>query len=502
VAEAIAQEKKMQRVLLAVAILGLPVAGISAQSHHQPAYLVGGYWSSSTLVPGYWKGLWLYDKTGASPALRWICSMPYAGKTGALRMDYDNRNLILATDGTMSSAAGTSASGCLLRYDTSSNVWNTFYRFPRRPGDFRTGYMYHKALSPLLDQNGDYLVPVQRYERITSPTTISTAHYRILKIDPAARVTTVLTTTQLNPPYATAFLAMTRDIDSGKLMVLDSRRQYTPSTVVCPVWTLDPEDGYRAASIGVWHSGAGCGWTPYAEGFEQNVKNGCLEGLYASGLRVVQLRPGSSPLTTLSTITGLPALSLTTVPSRFDLQTASNPRHLLAGYALNQGAWLCHYDVRTWTLTTFDTMVTTASYRYPMCQQLEFYRGRHIQTVRTAPNRWDIRLSCPHLPNRRYVLVAGISGVRPAIPLADGRTVNLAFDLITVMTVGNALKPYWDPGPGVLDPNGEAVGRLDLSALPIPRNGLGMPFWIAMAVIDPAAPIGIAYLPDTYVMRL
>ena len=42
------------------------------------------------------------------------------------------------------------------------------------------------------------------------------------------------------------------------------------------------------------------------------------------------------------------------------------------------------------------------------------------------------------------------------------------------------------------------MGKLDLSTL----DQLGMPIWLAMAVLDPAAPCGIAYLPDTYVMRI
>ena len=101
-----------------------------------------------------------------------------------------------------------------------------------------------------------------------------------------------------------------------------------------------------------------------------------------------------------------------------------------------------------------------------------------------------------------YVLVGAVSGVRPGLALPDGRNINLNWDLIFFMSLANLLKPYFDPGPLKLDANGEAKGVLDLSTLPIPKNGLGMPFWMAMAVIDSQAPSGIAYLPDTYVMRL
>ena len=55
---------------------------------------------------------------------------------------------------------------------------------------------------------------------------------------------------------------------------------------------------------------------------------------------------------------------------------------------------------------------------------------------------------------------------------------------------------------GVLDSGGEAQGELNLRPLSLPPGGLGMPLWIAVAVLDPAAPNSIAYLPDTYVMRI
>ena len=113
-----------------------------------------------------------------------------------------------------------------------------------------------------------------------------------------------------------------------------------------------------------------------------------------------------------------------------------------------------------------------------------------------------VRLGVPQHLNKAYVLVAGMSGVRPGVSLADGRNINLNPDVICFATLSNLLQPFFNPGPLELDALGEAKGVLDLSSLPIPKNGLGMPLWIAMAVLDPLAPCGMAYLPDTYVMRL
>ena len=94
-------------------------------------------------------------------------------------------------------------------------------------------------------------------------------------------------------------------------------------------------------------------------------------------------------------------------------------------------------------------------------------------------------------------MAMSMSGVRPGLLLKDGRTINLNPDWLTFFTLG-ALPPFWSPGPGVLDGSGGAVARLDTSQL----GPIGLPLWFAMVVIDPLAPEGIAYILDTYVMRL
>ena len=76
-------------------------------------------------------------------------------------------------------------------------------------------------------------------------------------------------------------------------------------------------------------------------------------------------------------------------------------------------------------------------------------------------------------------------------------TINLNVDMVTLLTLGNLVPTIWNAGPGTLDAAGEARGLLDLDFI----GGLGVPLWIAWIVLDPAAPVGIAYIPDTYVMR-
>ena len=91
-----------------------------------------------------------------------------------------------------------------------------------------------------------------------------------------------------------------------------------------------------------------------------------------------------------------------------------------------------------------------------------------------------------------------LAGYRPAVPLADGRKIHLVPDIYTQMSLFGLLKPFFDAGPGTLDGNGEAQGSLDFSLLP----SIDQPMWIAIVLLDPAAPNGVAFLPDTYVFRI
>lgn len=138
-------------------------------------------------------------------------------------------------------------------------------------------------------------------------------------------------------------------------------------------------------------------------------------------------------------------------------------------------------------------------YRYNGSLTLAFYRGRHIQTIKVAPRRWDAHLSCPAFPGKAYAIAISLAGYRPGVRLPDGRRIHLNLDHAVALSMRGQLRPLFDPGPGRLDANVGAIGSIDLGSIP---SNLGIPMWIAMAVLDFAAPLGIAYLPDTYVFRL
>jgi hypothetical protein len=121
-----------------------------------------------------------------------------------------------------------------------------------------------------------------------------------------------------------------------------------------------------------------------------------------------------------------------------------------------------------------------------------------VQTASAGYLKWQLRISCPNHPGKAYAIALSARGYRPAVPLPDGRKVYLVPDALTPLSVTNRLMPFFNSGPGVLDGQGVALATIDTSLL----GKLNTPLWIAVAILDPQAPLGVAYLPDTYVLRL
>jgi hypothetical protein len=63
-------------------------------------------------------------------------------------------------------------------------------------------------------------------------------------------------------------------------------------------------------------------------------------------------------------------------------------------------------------------------------------------------------------------MALGASGIRPPVPLPGGRTIRIHVDFLVLQSLLGGLSPFFSPGPGVLDSNGEARGFLDVSTLP------------------------------------
>jgi len=154
---------------------------------------------------------------------------------------------------------------------------------------------------------------------------------------------------------------------------------------------------------------------------------------------------------------------------------------------------LYYTDLKTFAVTSVAVSGSSVSPR-----DVDIWQARNIQPVRTAPGRYTLRFSFPGQAGLGYVAGLGLSGVRPGVPLPDGRTILLNPDVLVFLSVNNLLPGIFNLGPAVLDKNGEAQGALDVSALP----PLGVPVHLVVLVLDPKATSGIAIVSDPYVLPL
>ncbi len=123
---------------------------------------------------------------------------------------------------------------------------------------------------------------------------------------------------------------------------------------------------------------------------------------------------------------------------------------------------------------------------------------RDLSTRRTGKARWDlnIRPRSGWLAGRFCVVAAGLQGVAPPIQLPDGREIHLSPDLLTWLTLGWGLPPFIVGNRTMLDLNGEATARIDLTLLGSAANGTVIHF--AGVVLDQAAPNGIAWVLEPW----
>ena len=330
--------------------------------------------------------------------------------------------------------------------------------------------VFHSPGKILVNQDGDYV--------FTNGTlTPSGLEYKLLKLSRhGSAVTTILSSTALG--RKTSFSGpISIDIDTGCYLVAD---QVNTSTLKYPVLRVDDQGNVTTFCTGQSQAG---GWRlPWS--LPQDHRTGSLVGPYGSF--IYEVGPGSSGCTTLSTVS---ASVLEAV--KFNLQTGPI-QHWVASNGVGTYQYLYFIERNTGTVTSIGVGQKNFS------RDIAFYQSRHTQTLKMAPHKWQILLSAPDFPGKNYALVASISGVRPGIALPDGRNININLDQALLLTLYNMMPALWNSGPGRLDANGEARGTLDLSYF----GRLDLPLWIAWLVLDPMAPGGIAFIPDTYVMRI
>lgn len=356
-------------------------------------------------------------------------------------MDVDNKNILL------------SMGGGLFRLDPQTRQRTMIF-----------GAVNINCYHTEVDQDGWYVCEAQL---------AGSAH--LLKISPNRTVTTLLAFARPGRPYG----AITRDGDTGDMLVAnyETGREH--------ILSIDAQMG----TTSTWSTG----FAPATQ-MSFNPRTGGVETVL--GHDYLELIRGSSTSHSLARVIKS-STSVSLDASRLDLATDANPRCLCI---LDTGR--STFPTRTPMLvidrSTFAVTSLPVSEAKIFSRSLDFYRGRNTQSIRTGAVSWDVRLSAPAHAGKPYVAVFSLSGMRPGLLLSDGRQVNLALDAVSLASLTGGLGSAVDLGPGTLDQDGAAVIRIDLA----PFGQLNRVVHLAWAVLDPNAPLGIAYLPDTYPLKL
>jgi hypothetical protein len=303
-----------------------------------------------------------------------------------------------------------------------------------------------------IDHHGDYYIT-------------DAAQNGVLRLTRDGRMLTVrLDSFRMDSPFG----GLTVDVHTGDLLLLDVA--YDDALLRLS------RDGQRLETVGTAFDGQ--------YGFAQHLPSGEIyagAGGGASG-SIQRLRPyrNLAEFFALYPQTAMYAL-------KADRSSALNQRLVGTGANRMGGIW-------------FIDMVTAQAQSFTLFGQsafeIDFLYGRNLQTVRTAPDQWEVRISFPEAPAKGYLLLASLQGPGPAWMTPDGRALNLGPDSLFFLTLQGEISPCLTGNHGVLNMRGEARAHLDFRSLMSRLNGLRL--WMVALALDPAAPAGIQTISDPY----
>jgi len=452
-------------------ILGLSILGTSAVSAqpHPGALLIGGGYPHVSQD-------WIYGLVAVDKSTGSFTTLIDTGRLSInhiedLAMDVDNRTYVFCTYGSDNSLRCHSG---VFKYDRATNTVTTI------AASMQEASRFQYCLKPT--QDGDWIHACAG----TGPTPLFNA---ILRHTGPSAWTTVATADSITAGlkfYWDGFL----DYDTGDILIHSDGR--TLAGHRNPIFSVTAH-----GTLGTWNGSAHGGNTLWGGGMR--IADGHVYSSWGSD--VYQMQKGSQPRTTIAHL----AIQFGhTRAFLFENQSAARPEALILTTAAVSTLYLSqlvHVDPANWTITkTTDVVRATSKVPLPGGKDMYHDRDRYIATVRTAPRRWDLRLSAPAFPGRSYVLGAGASGIRPGVTIPDGRHIWLNPDPLTVATVGGLLGTFLNPGGGTLDARGSAAGWLDLRALGPSR--LGGVIHLMLLVLDPGAPSGIAFITEPYPFQI
>jgi len=299
----------------------------------------------------------------------------------------------------------------------------------------------------------------------------------VFKIDQTATLTPVtLSSTSTQPFYYPENLDI--DIDSAELLIGDDRtgdplvlleRDASSFTTIASGWNFR-YGTHKDMNTGVIYSGTCCDTSTPNRSIYWLLPSSTTPGPFVSS---TSLRGGYDPM--------------------LDRASMANPRIVCCAWNSSGTGGLFYVDLNSKAISKLTTIQRNT-------YDVTFVYGRNLQTARTGKGKWDIQLSAPGHGGKAYVIAVSAAGTRPGIALPDGRRVPLAFDTLSYLSLLGALNPFLSNNLGTLNKSGTALAKLDLSTLPSAANGTLL--WFGAIVLDGSAPLGMALIVDTKVLKI
>lgn len=361
-------------------------------------------------------------------------------------MDADNRHILFSL-----SSSSTSLNAGLYRLDPTTSSVSTVFDNPQ-----------HIPYDISITSEGDYLFT----GLYSTSSSLRPSNYGLFRYSAGSGITTVATAQALGGAPALR-AGVTVDIDTGNFIVPDA----STSSFGRPIWSIGLDGSITTLG------------TTQDNGYSvvQDIPSG---DVYLGGYsNCYRLQRGSSTASSLWPQSGrgyFHAMELN--------EASARPRELVANYSSQQ--------YRVALATNAVTTITLSA--YPGIQYETFREERrNIQSFRTGTRTWDYFLSFPNAGGKGYAVALSVSGVRPGLPLGDGRWVQIYPDSVTVGTMSGALGFILKNATGFLDSQGRGVATLDLQNFPATA---GLRVWAVAVVLDPSAPRNVGAIADPTVL--
>ncbi|MBN2489873.1 MAG: hypothetical protein JXQ29_03375 [Planctomycetes bacterium] len=427
----------MSRYALLPALLLLALALAAAAQPHTAGWSFTASASTTSPTPIV---LGVVDSAGGLSTVLTVSQLPSGSYLAGGTLDFDDRMYVVAM-------LSKSVNASLLQVDPNGTIVQTIQVDSVNPQ--MNGGM---AQGVVVDQNGDYVVALGVGGGSPDPG--------LRRVDRANKVTTLCRGSPFQDPYG-----VTVDIDTGKFLVLDSGNRF--------VFSVAP-DGSGITSLG-----------SFAFNFSvrsqitQDIRSGnYYVGSYASQGAVVLCMDALGQVTTVLGSGIVTALGL-----HNDRASAAAPRLVVGSNTSQSGVFFV--DLATKAITTLAS-TTGLSFN-------QLFPRQELSTFRRSAGIWEIYLHFPGEAGNAYSVGLSISGVRPGVPLPDGRRILLNVDKLTPLSLSGQLGAIFAGSVGNLNPSGRGMAVLDVAKFPVLK---GIAVWLLAATLDPKATLGIRTLSD------